>query len=146
MRNPFTFYKGKRPHLFLLKENGKYKHIRPEELGDIAFKKEQDKLLNRRYSGENILETFLSLTLDNYHTPAEAFMKKYLKNDEIITAKEFCKKLGLISKDEEITVEGLNFLNLIQNKRIARRQFWTNTILTIATTILAIIAILSFPQ
>jgi hypothetical protein len=55
-----------------------------------------------------------------------------------MTARNFCKKIGLISEEGRITNDGLSFLNIIQNKKILRKQFWTNILLVTATTILAV--------
>ena len=142
MRNPYIFYKGKKPQIFFKKENDKFEYIRPEEIPQDAWKKvlkqEDGREINKFKSGEEVLETYLSLVLDNYHTPAEEFMKMYLEDDEIMTARNFCKKIGLISEEGRITNDGLSFLNIIQNKKILRKQFWTNILLVTATTILAV--------
>lgn len=100
---------------------------------------------NKEKSKERIkkLKEYLLFYLANIHSAnTDIFVDNFFSKEDAKTLKEFCKQEGYI-KNESITDKGLLFLDILEKRSLLRKQFYFNVILTIATILMAVIAIIN---
>jgi len=90
---------------------------------------------------EFVIKRYLTALYENADKSSDAFAILTVKDYDAEWVREFCKRNEL-TKNDRITLKGIEFLNFLENKSINKKQMIFNIIVTIATVIMAITTIM----
>jgi hypothetical protein len=113
------------------------------ELADSKFIEDDRRKNVKLLSSEKLLELYLTIIFNNYHTNPISELKRYLDDSQIETMKKFAKSKKLLDYDESISLKGIEYLNGLHTKKIMQKQNTINIWMVVATILMAIATFLS---